>query len=76
MGKWALAARFIGIGWYIGIVIVAGIVGGIWLDNKLETSLVFTLVGIFLGLGMAILGTYRMLSPLIKEQNNNDREDP
>ncbi|TET87914.1 MAG: AtpZ/AtpI family protein [Dehalococcoidia bacterium] len=75
MGKWVLAARLIGIGWYIGISIVGGIWGGIWLDKKLDTSIIFTLVGLFLGLAVAFLGTYRMISPLLKEQQNKEKED-
>ena len=75
MGKWVLAARLIGIGWYIGISIAGGIIGGVWLDRKLETSIVFTLVGLFLGLGVAFLGTYRMISPLLKEQQSKEKED-
>jgi F0F1-type ATP synthase assembly protein I len=73
MGKWVLAARLIGIGWYIGISIAGGIIGGVWLDRKLETSIIFTLVGLFLGLGVAFLGTYRMISPLIKEQQGKGK---
>jgi len=73
MGKWVLAARLIGIGWYIGISVAGGIIGGVWLDRKLETSIIFTLVGLFLGLGVAFLGTYRMISPLIKEQQGKSK---
>lgn len=77
ISKWAVAGRFIGIGWYIGFCVVGGILGGIWLDNRLGTSVVFTLVGLFLGLGLATLGTYRMVYPLIKEQQGNkDRRNP
>jgi len=75
MNKWVLAGRFIGIGWYIGLCIVGGVLGGMWLDNRLDTSIVFTLVGLFLGLGVAVLGTYRMIAPLIKEQQGKDEGD-
>lgn len=75
MGKWALAARLVGIGWYIGISIAGGIIGGVWLDRKLETSIIFTLVGLFLGLAIAFLGTYRMIYPLLKEQQGKEKED-
>ncbi|MCX5999823.1 MAG: AtpZ/AtpI family protein [Chloroflexi bacterium] len=74
MDKWILAARFIGIGWYLAICVGGGIWGGVWLDNKLGTSLVFTLVGLFLGLGLAVIGMYQMISPLIKEQQRKDKE--
>ncbi len=75
MGRWVLAARLIGIGWFIGISIAGGIALGVWLDKKLGTSIIFTLLGLFLGLGLAFFGTYRMLSPLIKGQQNKNRED-
>ena len=72
--KWVLAARFIGIGWYIGISIAGGIIGGVYLDRYLETSVIFTLVGLFLGLVVAFFGTYRMVSPLIKEEKGRGKE--
>jgi F0F1-type ATP synthase assembly protein I len=75
MRRWALAGRLIGIGWYIGLCIVFGVIGGIWVDNKLDTDVIFTLVGLFLGLAAAFLGTYRLLLPLMKEQQGNNKED-
>jgi hypothetical protein len=73
--RWVLAARLIGVGWYIGLCIVLGVLGGLWLDNKLGTSVIFTLVGLFLGLALAFVGTYQLLLPLMKERNDNDGED-
>ncbi len=61
-----------GIGWYIGLCVAGGILGGIWVDNKLGTSILFTLVGIVLGLAVALYGTYRMISPLLKEGRGDD----
>ena len=74
MRKWAVAGRLIGIGWFIGLSIFFGVWGGIWLDTKFGSGVIFTLVGLFLGLALAFLGTYRMLLPLIKEQQDEDRE--
>lgn len=34
-----------------------GLVAGQWLDGRLGTSVVFTLIGVFLGFGAAITGT-------------------
>lgn len=75
MQRWALAGRFIGIGWYIGITIVGGILLGIWLDKKLGTTLIFTLFGLLLGLVLAGLGTYQMIAPIINDQQNDDKGD-
>jgi len=75
MGKWVLAARLIGIGWYIGACIFFGVWGGHKLDEKLDTRIIFTLVGSFFGLAVAFLGTYRMISPLLKEQQSKEKED-
>jgi Putative F0F1-ATPase subunit Ca2+/Mg2+ transporter len=70
MEKWLYAFRFVGIGWYIALCIGGGIGGGLWLDSKFGSSIIFTLAGVFLGLVVAALGTYRMIEPLIKEQDN------
>jgi hypothetical protein len=70
MEKWVYAFRFVGIGWYIALCIGGGIFGGLWLDSHFGTSIIFTLAGVFLGLVMAALGTYRMIEPLIREQND------
>jgi hypothetical protein len=70
MDKFVYAFRFIGIGWYIALCIGGGIWGGIWLDSKFGSSIIFTLAGVFLGLVVAALGTYRMIEPLIKEQDD------
>jgi ABC-type molybdate transport system permease subunit len=75
MEKWVYAFRFVGIGWYIALCIGGGIFGGIWLDSHFGSSIIFTLAGVFLGLVVAALGTYRMIEPLIREQNDMTPED-
>ena len=65
--------RFIGVGWYVGCCIVLGILGGFWLDGKFNTSPVFVIVGLLVGLIVAFYGIYRMLIPLIKDKQ--DKED-
>ena len=75
MEKWRYAFNFIGIGWYIAICIGGGIALGLWLDSHFGTSIIFTLSGVFLGLVVAALGMYRMIKPLIKEQDDMRPED-
>jgi F0F1-type ATP synthase assembly protein I len=53
--------RLVGIGWYVAICIVGGVVGGLLLDKAIDLAPVFTLVGLFVGLAAAFYGGYRML---------------
>ncbi len=75
MGKrWADVIRFIGIGWYIAVCILLGFLGGRWLGQKLDgnsTEIIFTLLGLGLGLIAAFLGVYRMAKSIVG--NNGDK---
>ena len=73
MRRWQAALNIIGIGWFIGLSILLGVLGGLWLDNRLCTQPVFILIGLLFGLIVAAYGTYRMLLPLFK--NKGDKED-
>jgi ATP synthase protein I len=73
MGKWQVALRFIGVGWFVAISILLGVLGGLWLDAKLGTAPIMVIVGLFLGLAVAFYGVYRMLLPLIR--SGRDKED-
>lgn len=74
MGKrWADVIRFVGIGWYIAICILLGFLGGRWLGQKLDgnsTEIIFTLLGVGLGLIVAFYGVYRMVKTIAA--NNQD----
>jgi len=59
------ALRLVGIGWYVALCITLGVLGGVWLDSKLDTDPAFTLAGLFLGLSVAFWGGYRMLMDVI-----------
>ena len=41
--------RLVGIGWYVAICIAGGVLGGFYLDSRLDTSPVLTLLGLALG---------------------------
>lgn len=64
--RWEGAARLVGLGWYVGICIVLGLLGGFWLDGKFGTKPLLTIVGLVLGLALAVYGVYRMILPGIK----------
>ena len=74
----AEVVRFVGIGWYIAVCILAGVLGGRWLGQKLDGSsseAIFLILGLCLGLVVAFLGVYRMLKPIMSEKQNNDKEN-
>jgi len=62
--------QLLGIGWYVAICIVGGIVGGLWLDGKVNTGVLFTFIGLALGLIMAFFGMYKMLAQVLSEDSD------
>jgi hypothetical protein len=65
--------RLLGIGWYVALCIGGGGVGGFWLDSRLDVSPVFTLLGLGLGIALAVIGMYRMLLAVLA--THSDSED-
>ena len=70
MSRWEAALTLVGVGWYIGICIILGVVGGLWLDNKFNTKPILVIVGVLLGITVAFYGVYRMILP-----NLNNKQD-
>jgi len=60
-----VAVRLLGLGWYVSVCIVGGVLGGVWLDARLGVAPLFTLLGVGLGLIVAAWGAYRMAAPLL-----------
>ncbi len=60
-------------GWYIGVCIVLGVVGGLWLDNKFNTQPILVIVGLILGVIVAFYGVYRMVLPNISKKQNKGK---
>jgi len=72
MQNWVLAMAFIGTGWYVGLAILLGVLGGVWLDEKRGTSPLFVTIGLVVGVITAFLGVIKMLIPLIQRKRNKD----
>ncbi len=70
------ALRLIGVGWYIALCLVLGTLGGLWLDRKFGSGVVLTLVGVTIGLALALFGVYRMLYLVVKEEQRQDKKKP
>ncbi len=67
-----IAMRLLGLGWYVAIAIILGVVGGLWLDNRMGTLPLFTLLGVLLGSVAAFYGLYRMVEPLFNVNGQTD----
>jgi len=72
MGRWGEVLRLTGVGFFIGGSIALGVFGGLWLDSKLGTSLLW-LIGLILGLVIAFYGVFRMLLPLISSKGYKEK---
>ena len=65
-GALLVVAQLIGVGWYVSLCIMGGLLGGLWLDRKFDTIPVGTLSGVVVGSVMALYGVYKMLLPLLR----------
>ncbi len=73
MDRLPATARLIGIGWYVAVCIVLGVVGGVFLDRALDTAPWLAMLGLSLGLVSAFYGAYRMLMDVL-ELNSGQEE--
>lgn len=64
--------RLVGMGWYIVICIVLGVLGGRWLDKELDTKFMI-IVGLLAGVGLAFYGVYQMILPNINNKQNKGK---
>lgn len=59
--------RLTGIGWFVALCLLGGGFGGIWLDGRLGSKPLLTLLGLGAGLIVAGIGMYRMLMAVVSE---------
>ena len=71
MQKLPQTMRLVGLGWYVALSIVGGVLGGVLVDNWLGTEPIFTLVGLFGGLILAFFGGYLLLMEAIGKGRGN-----
>ena len=67
MGSIGPAARLLGIGTYVALCIVLGTLAGRWLDGQFDTGNLLTVIGLFLGLVIAIYGALQQLFGVLHE---------
>ena len=73
MPWWVTTLRLTGLGWYVVACILLGVLGGLWLDRKLNLLPLFTLLGVLVGMAVAVYGTYRMVVPLMEGKSEKDK---
>ena len=74
MPQWVVTAlRLTGLGWFVAICIVLGILGGLWLGKVTGQVALLVLVGTVLGSVVAFYGVYRMILPAVYGSNNPNR---
>jgi len=74
MPPWVITAlRLTGLGWFVAVCIVLGIVGGLWLGNLTGQVALLVLLGTVLGSVVAFYGVYRMILPAVYGSNNRSR---
>ena len=69
------SARLLGIGFYVATAIILPTFGGLQLDGALHTGRLFTLLGLALGLVMALYGGYTQLMEVLADINRRRTED-
>ncbi len=74
MAWWVLTLRLTGLGWYIALCVVAGILIGIGLDRVSGLSPLFTITGIIAGSFLAFWGVYKMILPLLYGSRNSETD--
>jgi hypothetical protein len=76
IGQLPAAIQLTGLGWYLAVCIAGGIVGGALADSWLDTKPVLTLAGLFLGLGLAFYGGYKLLMQVIDTRTTTTKKGP
>jgi ATP synthase protein I len=63
----AVASQF---GITLAISVVLGYFAGHWIDDRLGTGIIFTLIGVLLGLVAAVLNTVRLYKALMRNNES------
>ena len=70
MKRWVAALGMTGIGFFVAGSIILGVLGGRWLDSKMNSEPVWLIVGLILGIVVAFYGVYSMLRPFLGNKQN------
>jgi len=68
MTRLAPTIRLMGLGFYIAACIGGGVVGGVQLDRLLDTGRLFAILGLLVGLTVALGGAYLLLMEVLNKR--------
>ena len=68
-GELPPSARLLGMGFYVALCIVLGVVGGMQLDKALDSGKAFTVVGLLVGLFLGLWGGWLQLKQVLDAVN-------
>ena len=71
MPWWLVALKLTGLGWYVALCVLSGVILGLWLDRTFGITPVSTVVGTVLGGAVAFWGLYRMVVPILYGSSNH-----
>ncbi len=74
MKSWVAALGLTGIGFFIAGSIIGGLLGGLWVDEKLNTKPVFLITGLIIGIAFAFYGVYNTIKPIIDSMNKGEEK--
>jgi ATP synthase protein I len=69
----AYIALFSEIGFVLLISVLAGVVGGYWLDQRLGTIPIFVLVGFAIGTAGGAVGCWRLIARFLARLDEDDK---
>jgi F0F1-type ATP synthase assembly protein I len=68
----AVASQF---GITLAVSVVLGYFAGHWLDDRLNTAIIFTLIGVLLGLVGSVINTVRLYRALMRKTSETSLTD-
>jgi len=72
MKRWYSALQLLGVGWYISVSIILGVLAGRWFDNKLDSEPLLLIIGLLLGITLSVYGVYRMIPMIVKSDTKEN----
>ena len=65
------ATDFAGVGLQFAVAIIAFLFAGQWLDKRIGTGSLFTIIGVFVGAGAAFYNMYRKIAAAQKKDDES-----